>query len=122
MAKRKDTTNRITVYRLKEKQDLATAFVSGCDKVAEGSEAQTTFEYTLWFADFGEYTPNWYPPFRTITSTAPVVRQSGFVLLINTSNATYGCTGGLGYHKLLECFKIEPRFGITLAKKIMVIM
>jgi uncharacterized protein (TIGR04141 family) len=119
MARRKDTTNRITVYRLKEKQDLATVSVSGFDKVAEGPEAQTAFEYILWFGDFSEYTPTWYPPFRKITSTAPVARQSGFVLLLNTSNATYGCTGGLGFHKLLECFKIEPRFGITLAKKVM---
>jgi len=122
MAQRTDTTSRITVYRLKDKQELSTVSISHCRKVAEGTEAQTAFEYALWFADFGEYTPNWYPPFKTITNTRPVAKQSGFVLLVNTPNATYGCTGGLGYHKLLECFKIEPRFGITLAKKVMAVV
>jgi len=119
MAKADDTTNRITVYRLKTHQILADAYVSGCEKVADGVEINTDYEYTLWFGNYNDYTPNWFPPFKEIADKTPSVKQSGFVLLIGTADSTYACTGGLGYHKLLESFKIEPRFGIILAKKIM---
>lgn len=40
-------------------------------------------------------------------------------MLVNTQSSTYACTGGLGFHKLIECFSIEPRFGILIAKKIL---
>lgn len=121
MSKAKDTTSRVTVYRLAKKLDLKKAAVTEYDNVGNGTHKATGFKYSLWFSTFGNYTPNWYPPFKGVANKIPKAKQSGFVLLVNTSDATYGCTGGLGYHKLLECFNIEPRFGITLAKKIITI-
>ncbi len=118
MAEKNDTTSRITVYRLAKKQDLVSASVPDYEMVASDTEATTGFEYTLWFSQFGAYTPNWYAAFKGVTKKTPKAKQSGFVLLVNTSGATYACTGGLGYHALLDGFDIEPRFGITLAKKI----
>jgi len=121
MARGKDTTGRITVYRLKEKAELGTARVEGYERVAEGTESASGYRYALWFGDYGTYTPDWFPPFKGVAKTTPKVRQAGFVLLVNTSDATYSCTGGLGYHRLLECFRIEPRFGIAVAKKILAV-
>ena len=116
-----DTTGRMTVYRLKTQEVLDAASVDGYDKVAAGIEEQSQFQYTLWFGDFGLRTPDWFPPFNSIVEEAPKVKQAGFVLLVNTATATYACTGGLGYHKLLECFPIKPRFGIAVAKKVLAV-
>ncbi len=121
MPKNKDTTGRMTVYRLKSKLALGSATVEGYDKVADGTGPNSQFKYTLWFGDFGTRTPDWFPPFKPIASKTPKVKQAGFVLLVNTAHATYACTGGLGYHKLMECFHVEPRFGIVVAKKVLAV-
>lgn len=119
MVKNNDTTNKITIYRLRNRIDLTTTQIDGYTKVAEGAETSTNFNYTLWFGDNGLNPPKWYFPFSRITTVRPTAKQAGFVLLINSQNSSYACTGGLGFHKLQEHLMIEPRFGILIARKIL---
>lgn len=114
-----DKTSKITVYRLAALADLATTQLDGYSLAAEGTETATGYAYKLWFGDTGARPPKWFPAFSQIASFTPTAKQAGFVLLVNTLNASYACTGGLGYHKLQEHLTIEPRFGITIAKRVL---
>ncbi len=98
MSKAKDTTSRVTVYRLIEQLDLKKVAVDDYEKAGNGTDKSTGFQYSLWFGVFNARPPSWFPPFEDIADKTPTTKPSGFVLLVNTSNATYGCTGGLVFH------------------------
>jgi uncharacterized protein (TIGR04141 family) len=122
MGKRNDATGKVTVYRLKTMvADLASAKINECDRVSLGTESKSELEYSLWMGDFRAHAPHWFAPFKDIVAEtkAPKVRQAGFVMLVNTNTATYACTGGLGYHRLMDSYQIEPRFGLVVAKKVL---
>lgn len=115
---------KVTVYKIKEMKDFDNLTFSGYTKVAEGekSESNQFFEYKLFFLNHFTKTPDWFNVFSNLDISKnhiPVSQMTGFIMLVKLSKSYYAFTGGIGHIRLRETQSIEPRFGVTLAEKIL---
>lgn len=122
--KRTDTTKQVTMYRIKEHQDITKVEFPDYVRVVIDDDVIPT--KALFFLRAENQTVNWYKLFETIKPNLqafedcpPKVKYSGFIYIVNIKKSTYACTGGLGFHTLTKKYNIEPRFGIMIAKKIL---
>jgi uncharacterized protein (TIGR04141 family) len=122
--KRIDTIHQVTLYKLKDFVNLDDIGFADYERVFINKSTQPNFAIFFLLAE--EQSVNWYNIFNSIeinlskfSEDAPKVKHSGFIFITNIDESSYACTGGLGFHALNRECKIEPRFGISIAKKIL---
>lgn len=85
---------------------------------------KTAFPYRLHFLTEPPREAAWYAVFRPLTLALdskhiPKTMVSGFVLVVQVGKSVYAVTGGIGHVHLKTATKIEHRFGIELAERIL---
>ncbi|MCK9610897.1 MAG: TIGR04141 family sporadically distributed protein [Candidatus Cloacimonas sp.] len=123
--KKEDITKQINLYLLEKRTNIEDASFPGYAKVKVETKSEPN--YVLFFQLPEEKEVKWFNVFnglnldlKDFNYEAPKVKYSGFILLINLEKRTYACTGGLGFHALTKIYNIEPRFGLKIAKKIII--
>lgn len=122
--KRTDTIHQVTLYKLKDTVNIDDIEFADYERVFINKDTQPN--YAIFFLLAEEQSVNWYNIFSKteidlskFSGEAPKVKHSGFIFITNVNKNSYACTGGLGFHALNREYRIEPRFGITIAKKIL---
>ncbi len=122
--KSENIAKKITLYKLNQDVDSQTISFPGFVQVAHFDN--TEFYSELYFKTQKDNDAPWYTLFKgkgvdlsEFGGIPPQVKSSGFVYLIKVGNNIYACTGGTGFHAITAQKYHEPRFGITLAKKIL---
>lgn len=127
----KDSVNRITVYRLKTPLSSTNGLYIDDYYEAFTNDGFGTQEleakYSVYFQSPDTDAPKWLDLFSKLDidffseadSRRPLVATSGYILIINSSNSTYVCTGGNGHFRLSGSLEPHPRFGIDIARRIL---
>lgn len=116
---------KITVFRLAAQSadalSLPKYHLVKSDSITIGKAA---YPYRLFFLTEPPREASWYAVFRSLnlsleTKQIPKTMVSGFVLAVSVGKSAYAVTGGIGHVHLKVAAKIEYRFGIELAERIL---
>lgn len=124
-----DFVNRVTIFRLKASQSGTSGiFIDGYNEVYSSEDQDDApWKFTVYFKQNDIDKPKWMFLFAHLTfdfegerqNLLPQVGTSGYIILVNYENSTYACTGGGGHFRIQGNLATEPRFGISVAKKIL---
>lgn len=120
-----ESINKLTVYKL-EPVSLNSIRIPGYKQAAEGKwkSGKKNHPYRLFFHKDGPHPPSWLSVFNPLDPKVakkdlPQTMTSGFILLIEVDGSLFGITGGIGHIHLRKNLKIEHRFGLELAERIL---
>jgi len=119
------TIKKVTVFRLLvDSVDGVSLPKYHLVKSATAKLDKSEFPYRLHFLSQPPRQADWYSVFIPLdlkleSKRIPKTMVSGFVLLVKVGQAIYAVTGGIGHVHLKNATKVEHRFGIELAQRIL---